>query len=114
MIVLVCGGRDYHRYAVVDATLCEINRKHGITHIMHGGSSGADALAGEWATDCGVQEVVCKANWEVHGRKAGPMRNKAMLDLLPELVVAFPGGRGTENMVSQAEDRCIQVVRVPE
>jgi predicted Rossmann-fold nucleotide-binding protein len=114
MIVLVCGGRDYRNYAAVDATLCELNRRHSLTHVIHGGATGADSLAGAWATDCGIQEVVCKANWEVHGRKAGPMRNKAMLDLRPKLVVAFPGGRGTENMISQAEDRLITVLRVPE
>jgi len=51
------------------------------------------------------------ALWEVHGKSAGFIRNKLMLeDGQPELVIAFPGGRGTSNMVSLAESAGVEVV----
>lgn len=47
------------------------------------------------------------------GRAAGPMRNKQMLEEgKPDLVVAFPGGAGTENMVKQAKAAGIRVLRI--
>ncbi|MEM9912925.1 MAG: hypothetical protein AAF922_19365 [Pseudomonadota bacterium] len=45
------------------------------------------------------------------GRAAGPIRNKEMLDEgCPDLVVAFPGGRGTANMVKQAQAAGVEVL----
>jgi hypothetical protein len=44
------------------------------------------------------------AQWKKHGRAAGPIRNQRMLDKgKPDLVVAFPGGRGTADMIRRAE-----------
>ena len=52
-------------------------------------------------------------DWEKHGRAAGPIRNKLMLDEgRPDLVVAFPGGRGTANMVKQASAASVEVIEV--
>ena len=31
----------------------------------------------------------------------------------PDIVVAFPGGRGTADMVKRAEDAGVRVIRVP-
>lgn len=39
-----------------------------------------------------------------NGKAAGPIRNQRMLDEgKPDLVVAFPGGRGTADMVRRAK-----------
>ena len=51
------------------------------------------------------------ADWQKYGRAAGPIRNKQMLDEgSPDLVIAFAGGRGTENMVKQSEAKKVPVV----
>jgi hypothetical protein len=46
------------------------------------------------------------ADWDTHGRSAGPLRNRKMLDTKPDLVIAFHGNlnasKGTKNMVHQA------------
>ena len=117
MKVLVCGGRDFNDktmvYNVLNNRMIQANGK--ITHIIHGNARGADTLAGQWARETGVQEVSCPANWQVHGRRAGFIRNKAMLDLLnPEkdIVIAFPGGRGTEMMVDIAKKANVTVRRI--
>lgn len=103
MKVLVCGGRNFHDGEIMLSTLLDIHATTPITHVIHGGASGADRFAGSWARNYGVQEVRCDANWGYYGPAAGPIRNNAMLALLPDIVVAFPGGKGTKNMVRLAK-----------
>lgn len=105
-IVLVCGGRG------VDAELvfAELNKLRPVpTHILHGTASGADTAAGLWATAHGIHELRCPALWVRNGLQAGPIRNAAMLALRPDLVIAFPGGRGTTDLVSRAHMAAIPV-----
>ncbi len=102
--ILVTGGRDFRDKAKVDHALNDIDRANGITTLIHGGASGADTLAGMWAKEWGVTEWVHPADWAKHGNAAGPIRNQDMLERgKPDLVVAFPGGRGTADMVRRAK-----------
>lgn len=110
--VLVTGGRRYENRRAVAEALRALHRSHVIAQVIHGGASGADTLAAEWADFFGVDVVCIAADWATHGRAAGPMRNRAMLALHPDLVLAFPGGPGTEDMVRQAERAGIPVQRV--
>jgi len=66
-------------------------------------------MAGEWASNNGIEVVVCPANWKQYGRREGPIRNREMLELAPDLLVAFPGGRGTADMVTAAEQKGIPI-----
>lgn len=101
--VLVCGGRTYGNWGEFCDVMNEIHAKRGITHIISGGAAGADRYAYRWALLMGIQPVECVANWGAHPRAAGPIRNRKMLDLGPDLVVAFPGGKGTANMCLLAQ-----------
>lgn len=114
MKVLVCGGRDYKHEIIVRDALDSILRTDGIKMVIHGDASGADFFAGQWAFRNGIQEVRCPANWKRHGKAAGPIRNEAMLLLQPDLVIAFPGGTGTANMVKQAKAAGVRVIEVAE
>lgn len=109
MRVLVCGGRDYHDWDRLRAVLDDIP----ITVMVEGCARGADSLAERYATLVTIDNEHYPADWDRHGKAAGPIRNKQMLDEgLPELVVAFPGGRGTANMIEQAERAGVPVRRV--
>ena len=110
--VLVTGGRRYADRRTVENTLRALHRSNVIVQIIHGGASGADTLAADWADFFGVPVVCIAADWALHGRAAGPMRNRAMLELHPDVVLAFPGGPGTADMVRQAERAGIPVQRV--
>lgn len=80
--------------------------------MIQGGALGADKFAAEWArSKPELQRYVCRAEWDKYGKKAGPMRNARMLEWKPDLVVAFAGGVGTENMVKQAEQAGVKVIR---
>lgn len=140
MKVLVCGGRDfgemspyvargtddYYREArrvrddrhLLNVTLNALQQCP--TVIIHGAARGADRLADNWAKACGVRRLPFVANWYPNGRKggldrsAGPRRNQAMLEEgQPDLVIAFPGGDGTADMVRRAKSAGVKVVEVP-
>lgn len=81
--------------------------------ILHGGASGADRLAGQWAERCGVNNIEFTAHWNQYGKRAGYVRNAQMLEEgKPDLVVAFPGGKGTAMMVKLARDAGVEVIEV--
>lgn len=102
MRVLVTGGRDYAEAKTVNSVLDHIHQTtDGITCIIHGGAKGADTLASHWALKNNIKEEVYFADWKLHGKSAGPLRNKEMLDKSnPDFAVVFPGGKGTKNMLS--------------
>lgn len=109
--VLVTGGRNYNDFSAVRRALDAIRKDSGIAQLIHGGATGADAMAAEWADFYGVEAVCVPADWKQHGPAAGPIRNRAMLTYQPDVVVAFPGGRGTADMIRQAERAGIRIQR---
>jgi hypothetical protein len=121
MRVLVCGGRDYANrerlYNELDEMhhdpACGVRERGAVTLIIHGDASGADRLAAAWATENRVPVQAWPADWALHGLYAGPFRNAKMLaEGKPDLVVAFPGGRGTADMVRRARRAGVDVVEV--
>lgn len=115
MRVLVCGGRDYSDRDAVWRELNSLNLKYGRLTVIQGGAGGADKSAREWCLHVpSVHMINEPADWEAHGRAAGPLRNQRMIDEhKPEMVLAFPGGRGTADMVRRAHAAGIFVNRVP-
>jgi hypothetical protein len=114
MRVLVCGGRDYTDREKMDRVLRLVDDARGpIKTLIHGAARGADSLAAKWARDTGLDEfgevLAFPANWR-DGKRAGPIRNQQMLDEgKPELVIAFPGGAGTADMVRRARAAGVEV-----
>ena len=123
MRVLVCGGRDYSKTDVfnwLEQNLRdEVSFKLGVnvwtlTHVIEGGARGADQGAREWGfSEDGVTVESYPADWKRDGKSAGPKRNALMLrEGKPDVVVAFPGGRGTADMTAKADAAGIPVIRV--
>jgi hypothetical protein len=110
--LLVCGGRDYTDKSFLWSWLDCFEKTNVITHVITGGATGADALASAWASERGIQQVIVPANWRVHGNSAGPKRNRAMAELKPSLVVAFPGGKGTASMLAIARELNLNVLEI--
>jgi len=110
MKVLVCGGRNYNERNTVFAILDEIHAETIISLVINGQASGADSLSTLWAIQHGVPVHLEPADWKKHGRAAGPIRNQKMMDeQRPDLVVAFPGGAGTQSMIRIAEEAGVRV-----
>lgn len=108
MIVLVTGGRDYDDRNTLYKTL----RAHSVTFLVHGDcKTGADKLARTWALERGIVQAKFEAPFTALGGKAGPQRNTAMLAMMRQvdLVLAFPGGKGTADMVKKAREAGVMV-----
>jgi hypothetical protein len=97
MKILVCGGRDYTNKLRIHEVLSQYKNIPNVSFIS-GMARGADLLAWKW---CKANNIHCEevpADWKKYSKKAGSIRNQKMLDMDPDLVIAFPGGNGTENM----------------
>jgi hypothetical protein len=111
MRVVVCGGREFADRQFLFGTLDRLRDERGITLVIAGGARGADTFAAEWAAARSIECRVYEADWAALGRSAGPIRNQRMLDEgKPELVVAFPGGRGTADMIRRVRAAGVEVI----
>lgn len=101
--VLICGSRDWTNRAQV-REMVEALPEEAV--VIHGGARGADTLAGQEARRRGLAVREFPADWQQHGKGAGPIRNQQMLNERPELVIAFSDWlgetRGTCDMVRRS------------
>lgn len=110
MKILVCGGRDYTDEERVREVLSEFAPD---TIVVHGSAKGADSLADKVARELGMPSRPYPADWDAYGLAAGPKRNQEMLDKeKPDLVIAFPGGTGTRDMVNRSKRQGFKVRKV--
>jgi hypothetical protein len=92
--------------------LDRLRREIPIDVIIEGDARGADRIAGYWARRSKIDNLKFRADWSAHGNNAGPIRNQRMIDEgKPDLVIAFPGGKGTRDMIAKAEAAGIEVVK---
>ena len=89
MKVLVCGGRNFNDALTLGSWLGGIHKDHGITLLIEGGARGADYMARKFAEWADIPVKTFDADWAAHGKAAGPIRNRRMLEeSKPDLVVA--------------------------
>ena len=117
LVIAAGGGRDlaWPQQRVAAELLARSGGR--LVHLLlHGGARGADAAIGRAAQQLGWSALVMPAQWQLHGRAAGPIRNRELLEQAVAravshsspgyqasvLVVAFPGGAGTASLVKQA------------
>jgi hypothetical protein len=122
MKMLVCGGRNYDDVPWMWFNLDRIGNERKVDCVIDGAQSkfdpergmvGADYWAHQWALVRGRKCDRYPADWDSEGTSAGPRRNKRMIDEgRPNLVVAFPGGKGTADMTQQARDAGIEVIEI--
>lgn len=71
-------------------------------------------------TAAGEAKIKCRvfaADWQTHGKAAGPIRNKQMVEQKPDLCIAchsdYQNSKGTKNCASQAIKAGITTVMIP-
>ena len=117
LVIAAGGGRDLAwSHQRVAAELLARSGGRLVHLVLHGGARGADAAIARAAHQLGWSSLVMPAEWRRHGRAAGPIRNRELLEqaiaravahtspgsIASVLVVAFPGGAGTASLVQQA------------
>jgi hypothetical protein len=111
MKILICGDRNWYDENKICCALLQLNPVDDI--IITGGARGADSIAHKIATNLKFKTIVKMADWDKYGLAAGPIRNKQMLDLGPDKVVAFhsniDSSKGTKDCISRARKMGIPV-----
>jgi predicted Rossmann-fold nucleotide-binding protein len=118
VVIVAAGGRDLSwPQERIASALLQRSGGRAVHLLLHGGARGADAAIARAAHQLGWCSLVMPAEWGRHGRAAGPIRNRELLEqaiaravahtspgsIASVLVVAFPGGAGTASLVQQAQ-----------
>lgn len=107
--VVFSGARDWSNSAAVRRELKKLIAKHGTTHlvIISGKAPGLDTIAKIQCDNANVHCAEVGALWNTRYKSAGPQRNRIMLALGPNEVIAFHENirksSGTKDCVNQAK-----------
>lgn len=100
MKVAIVGSRDYPNR---DAVREYVRNLPADAVVVSGGASGVDSVAEDEASRCGLQTVIYLADWNKHGRAAGPIRNRMIVQEADRVVAFWDGrSRGTKNTIDTA------------
>jgi hypothetical protein len=117
--VLLTGSRTWDKPQVIRRMLDQKRttaEAQGYTFVLvHGGCPlGADEIGHQWAKDTDTAVEVFPADWKLHGRSAGHIRNSAMIDTRPDEVIGFlrDDSRGTGGCLREARSRGLSVTQV--
>jgi hypothetical protein len=80
VIVLICGGREWNNALAVEREIDAVLQQ--LSKVIHGKARGADSIGGAIARNRGIPVQEHPALWNVHGRSAGPIRNREMMSAL--------------------------------
>ena len=103
MKLAVIGSRSFSDYAWMEQCLLRSFSVPDIEAVITGGARGADALAARFARSHGLPLVTLRADWETHGRKAGPIRNSEIVARADVLAAFWDGtSSGTRDSIAKA------------
>lgn len=94
----------------MDKLTSKLDRKKLL--IVQGGAAGADRLTQQWATLRMIGYETWHADWEKHGKAAGPIRNTEMITKsgAKTLVAFWSGGSpGTRDSIETARKTGLRV-----
>lgn len=108
MKVIIAGGREITDYELLLNAV--LNAGFDITTVVSGCARGADALGERFAAEAGLELIKFPADWNKHGRAAGPIRNAQMGDFADALIALWDGqSRGTKHMIDYATKKGLKV-----
>lgn len=103
--IAITGGRDHHPSEAETEAFKRIFDRLAGSELHHGDSRGVDrfiaAMVKRLRPD--IRIIAHPADWNAHGKKAGPLRNRAMVAQC-DFLIAFPGGKGTQNCADAARE----------
>ena len=114
--VIIAGGRHFDNYDLLKER-CDYylqnKMKEGRVVVVSGHATGADALGERYAQERGLMCDAHPADWNKHGRAAGPIRNAEMAEEADALIAFWDGvSIGTKNMIDTAKSKGLKVAVV--
>jgi hypothetical protein len=101
MRTIIAGSRTVIEYEKVCAVIKAAN--FNITEVVSGCARGVDTLGEQWAAASGIPVKRFPAEWNKHGKLAGPVRNQQMADYADALIAVWDGrSKGTKDMIDRA------------
>lgn len=99
MRVAVIGSRSFSDYK----KLCKVLDEYLINEIVSGAALGTDRLARMYATNKCIKLTEYIPDWELHGKSAGAIRNKQIVDHCHEVIAFWDGeSKGTKISIDYA------------
>ena len=96
-----CEGITEYLY---DTMCIDNNTWHLLKEVVSGGAQGVDTSAKRFAEWSGMSYVEFPANWDKHGKAAGPIRNLEMAKYADALLLIWDGeSKGSANMKMNME-----------
>ena len=84
-----------------------------VTTVLCGMAKGIDLCGLAWAESHGILVERYPADWNTHGKAAGPIRNRQMAENADALLLIWDGkSRGSANMLKQAEEFGLALLEV--
>lgn len=117
MKLIIAGGRDFADYRLLENECKSFIAKNTFLKegnastleakditIISGKALGADLLGERFASKFGFNLLEFPADWDKHGRSAGPIRNAEMAKNASHCIVFWDGqSRGTANMIENCK-----------
>jgi hypothetical protein len=110
MKLAIVGSRDFNDY---DKVIYYISEYFGlgadglggnyITEVVSGGANGADALGKKLAKEYRIEYTEFPADWNKHGKAAGPIRNEQIMQYTDKVIAFWDGkSKGTMSAINLA------------
>lgn len=116
MRVIIAGSREIRYLLTTDYVdmVAEVVAASGwrdeITCVISGGARGIDTAGEAWARREGIPVIRYPADWDKHGKAAGPIRNELMAQNADALLAVWDGvSRGTADMIRRARKHGLKV-----
>lgn len=110
VIAVVTGDRNWTDGEFIERVLCT----HRFQVLIEGECRGVDVLARDIAQRLGIYVDPRPADWDQYGPAAGPIRNQEMVDLAPDICLAFHDrlhlSRGTVDMMTRCRAAGIHTI----
>lgn len=111
--VLITGSRDWRDEDRIARVLDELWDSIGPYRLVHGAARGVDRMAEIHQTALFRLTESHPANWQLHGKRAGYVRNAEMVAAGADLCIAFirDGSKGATMCADLAEKAGIRTIR---